>query len=77
MHSFPRPLPEHLDAERSPVEGSCPECGAQALATYRVLGNGGWWEVRKCQRCLASAERLPGPLFGAYTPLGLSVTARS
>jgi hypothetical protein len=74
MHAFPRPTATHLDAERHPVEGPCPECGAEALADYRVLSDGGWWDVRKCQDCLASVRREPGPLFGAYVPLGMAVT---
>lgn len=69
MHSFPRPTQSHLDAERKPVEGSCPECGAAELADYRVLSDGGWWDVRKCQACLASLSRTPGPAFGSFTPL--------
>ena len=74
MHSFPRPTERHLHAGRRPVEGTCPECGAQDLADYRVLSEGGWWDVRKCQRCLCSISRARGPLFGSYVPLGLEVT---
>jgi hypothetical protein len=42
---------------REPAEGSCPECGAEQLARYPVLGSGGWFVVVKCQRCLRSLER--------------------
>lgn len=77
MHAFPRPDSLHLSAERRAVGGSCPECGADALAEYRVLSEGGWWDVCKCQRCLASVRRDPGPLYGVYVPLGLSVPAGS
>ena len=73
-HSFPRPTEPHLHVERRRVEGACPECGAEKLAEYRVLSEGGWWDVRKCQSCLASVSREPGPLFGVYVPLGLQVT---
>jgi vanillate/4-hydroxybenzoate decarboxylase subunit D len=73
MHTFPRPAATHLGVDRTPVSGPCPECGAENLADYRVLGEGGWWDVRKCQSCLASVDRRHGPLFGVYTPLGLSV----
>jgi vanillate/4-hydroxybenzoate decarboxylase subunit D len=72
-HSFQRPAERHLDVAREAVAGSCPECGAQALASYRVLGDGGWFHVRKCQRCLASVSREPAPPFGSYVPLGLEV----
>jgi hypothetical protein len=45
-----------------------------ALAEYRVLSDGGWWDVQKCQECLTSVRRTPGPMFGSYVPLGLAVT---
>jgi vanillate/4-hydroxybenzoate decarboxylase subunit D len=73
-HSFPRPSEPFLHVERVPVAGACPECGATALARYPVMSEGGWWDVVKCQTCLFSVEREPGPLFGVYTPLGLRVT---
>jgi hypothetical protein len=59
-----------VSVERRPVEGACPECGASALASYPVLSENGWWDVVKCQECLASVTREPGPLFGVYVPLG-------
>jgi hypothetical protein len=74
VHSFPRPDTPHLSVERLPAEGTCPECGASELADYPVFSEGGWWDVRKCQRCLASVQRKRGPLFGAYVPLGLEIT---
>jgi hypothetical protein len=70
VHSFPRPSEPYLSVERTPAAGSCPECGAADLADYRVLGEGGWWDVRKCQRCLASIRRERAPRFGSYVPLG-------
>jgi len=76
MHTFPRPAEQHLVAVRRPVEGTCPECGASDLAEYRVFGEGGWWDVRKCQHCLASVKRDRGPLYGSYTPLGLEIARR-
>jgi hypothetical protein len=66
--SFPRPAELTLDVERTPVAGTCPACGAAALAEYAVLSEGGWWNVRKCQRCLVSVAREPGPRFGSYEP---------
>jgi vanillate/4-hydroxybenzoate decarboxylase subunit D len=70
VHSFPRPTEQYLHAERTPADGTCPECGAAELADYRVLSDGGWWDVRKCQRCLASVTRERAPRFGSYVPLG-------
>jgi vanillate/4-hydroxybenzoate decarboxylase subunit D len=75
-HTFQRPSERHLHVERAPVAGSCGECGAQALAEYRVLSDGGYFNVRKCQGCLASVSREPAPPFGSYVPLGLQI-ARS
>jgi vanillate/4-hydroxybenzoate decarboxylase subunit D len=73
LHSFPRPSEPHLFAAREPVSGTCPDCGAAQLAEYRVLGEGGWRNVRKCQNCLFSVERTPAPVYGSYTPLGLEI----
>jgi hypothetical protein len=73
MHTFPRPQEPHLSVERAPVEGACPECGAQALAAYRVLAEGGLWDVVKCQECLASVTRERAPRLGSLTPLGLTI----
>jgi hypothetical protein len=73
MHSFPRPSEQRLHVHRRPVDGGCPECGAAALAAYRVLGEGGWWEVCKCQECLASLSRVRGPRLGSLVPLGSTV----
>lgn len=70
MHNHPRPLTSTVDAPRRDVAGSCPECGAAALSSYRVISEGGWWNVVKCTRCLASASREPAPMFGAFVPLG-------
>ena len=75
-HTFPRPSEPFLSVDRTPVEGSCPECGAAELAAYPVMSEGGWWDVVKCQACLASVSREPGPLFGAYEPLGSRITGR-
>lgn len=71
MHSFPRPSERQLSVARRPVAGTCPECGAAELAEYPVLAEGGWWNVCKCQRCLASVRRKPGPPLGSFEPLGL------
>ena len=72
-HSFQRPAERHLAVTRTPVEGRCPECGASALASYRVLGEGGWFLACKCQSCLASISREPAAPFGSYVPLGLTI----
>jgi hypothetical protein len=73
VHTFPRPADPHLAVERRPVEGACRECGAEEIARYRVLGEGGWWDVEKCQRCLASLERVQAPKYGSFVPLGSQV----
>jgi vanillate/4-hydroxybenzoate decarboxylase subunit D len=73
VHSFPRPDQPHLSVERTPVGGACPACGAEDLAEYRVISEGGWWDVRKCQSCLHSVSRTKAPRLGSYVPLGLRI----
>jgi hypothetical protein len=73
VHSFSRSESPHLYVERVPVDGACPACGAESLADYRVLSEGGWWDVRKCTTCLNSVSRTRGPLLGSYVPLGLRI----
>jgi hypothetical protein len=34
------------------------------------MSEGGWWLVIKCGQCLHSVSREPGPLLGAFVPLG-------
>jgi hypothetical protein len=76
VHAFPRPASQRLSVERRPVEGACPECGAEELAEYPVVSEGGWWNVRKCQRCLASLTRERGSRLGSLVPLGLEILRR-
>lgn len=47
---------------REPVSGTCPDCGGQAIAAYAVLSEGGWFQVMKCQQCLASLSREADPV---------------
>lgn len=61
---YPRPQEKTLTVEREPVDGACPECGAEELQRYPVLGSGGWWDVVRCQACLHDVERERGPLHG-------------
>lgn len=70
MHQFSRPNTPTVAATREAVEGFCPSCGATELRSYRVLSEGGWWNVVKCQQCLTSVSREPGPLLGGFTPIG-------
>jgi vanillate/4-hydroxybenzoate decarboxylase subunit D len=65
MQTYPRPTERYVVVEREPVEGECPECGSSDLKAYPVLSEGGWWDVTKCQVCLNSVERVPGPLLGS------------
>jgi vanillate/4-hydroxybenzoate decarboxylase subunit D len=71
MWSFPRPEEPTLSVDRTPVDGACPACGAERLAAYPVMSEGGWWNVVKCQSCLTSVERVRGPRLGSYQPLGV------
>jgi len=73
VHTFPRPREERLYVDREPVARTCEECGGSDVRAYRVLSEGGWWNVVKCQECLHSLERTPAPALGSYVPLGTTV----
>jgi len=53
-----------LEPVKVPVDGTCPECGAADLREYPILGADGWFEVVKCQQCLASVSRRPWHRLG-------------
>ena len=55
--NFPRPTDPAPVQPREPVDGRCPECGAEALMRYPVLGDRGWVMAVKCQECLHSVSR--------------------
>ncbi len=60
-----RPSTPTVMVERLVVAGFCSACGAEDLASYSVLSEGGWFKVIKCQACLASISRvadLVGPI---------------
>ena len=57
MGSYPRPHEPAVTVTKERVEGTCPVCGADALAKYPVLSEGGWFQVVKCQNCLHSVSR--------------------
>lgn len=65
--SFPRPSDPAPVQVREPVDGACAECGAEALARYPVLSEGGWYMVVKCQQCLHSASREKWTRLGHVT----------
>ncbi|MGO2112805.1 MAG: hypothetical protein ACTH31_14465 [Pseudoclavibacter sp.] len=73
MHSFPRPTDTRLSVARDPVSATCDECASTSVRTYRVLSEGGWWTVVKCQDCLRSLSRTPAPALGSYVPLGTTL----
>lgn len=62
--AHPRPSEPRLSVRRETVDGTCPECGAQALQAYPILSEGGWFDVVKCADCLYSVAREPGPKLG-------------
>jgi hypothetical protein len=74
---FVRPETSVVAATRTDVPGKCPECARETLAEYRVLSEGGWWDVIKCRDCLASVERRPGPLLGALSEVVDSLVPRA
>lgn len=64
---FIRPDTPTVAISPAPRPGKCPECGHESLAAYRVLSEGGWWDVVKCRDCLVSVERTRGPLLGVLS----------
>jgi hypothetical protein len=73
---FMRPQTPTVTARRDAVPGNCPACGAATLQRYRVLSEGGWWQVVKCAACLHSVSREPGPLLGPLTAAVQSLIPR-
>ena len=57
MDKFPRPTEERLFEKKEKVDQHCSECGSHNMAAYRVLTDGGWWDVVKCQDCLYAPDR--------------------
>ena len=57
MDNFPRPKETSLFEKKEAVDGVCPECDSHDIKSYRVLTDGGWWDVVKCQDCLYSLDR--------------------
>jgi transcription elongation factor Elf1 len=72
MHNFPRPDTPTVRVNKEPVAGNCPSCNEASLSSYRILSEGGWWDVIKCQHCLTSVERKPGPLLGTFSPFSMN-----
>ena len=64
---FIRPDTPTVAVVPTPQAGNCPGCGAHSLAAYRVLSEGGWWDVIKCRDCLTSVDRRRGPLLGVLS----------
>lgn len=71
-----RPATETVDAHRHHVDGACPSCEAEHLASYRVLSEGGWWFVTKCQSCLTTTRRERAELLGPFVPLATRISSR-
>lgn len=57
MNKFPRPAGERLFEKKEKVNQRCSECGSHNIASYKVLTDGGWWDVVKCQDCLYALDR--------------------
>lgn len=73
MPVFARPQEPNPIQEKEPVEGACPECGAEVLRRYPVNSEGGWFEVVKCQNCLHSVSREHWRLLGPIQMLSDSI----
>jgi transposase-like protein len=73
MPPFARPQEPYPAQVKEPVEGSCPQCGAEALRRYPVNSEGGWFQVVKCQSCLHSVSRERWHLLGPLRLLSDSI----
>lgn len=73
MHTFPRPTEDRLFVDRERMSARCDACSGDDVRAYRVLSEGGWWQVVKCQTCLHSLDRTPASPLGSYVPLGTTV----
>lgn len=67
-----RPQTPFVSVDREPVGGHCPQCGAEDLRRYPVVGERGWEIVVKCQACLYAVER---DRWGRLGPFSLLVDA--
>lgn len=65
--SFQRPAEAAPVQPREAVAGTCPACGAEALARYPVLSENGWFMAVKCQHCLHSVSREKWTRLGHVT----------
>jgi hypothetical protein len=68
-----RPVEPYVTQVKEVVEGTCRQCGAEALRRYPVNSEGGWFMVVKCQACLHSASRERWHLFGPLRLLADSI----
>jgi vanillate/4-hydroxybenzoate decarboxylase subunit D len=62
-----RPDTLFVSVTREPVSGACPECGAERLSRYPVIGEQGWEIAVKCQACLCSVSRERWGRLGPYS----------
>jgi hypothetical protein len=50
---YPRPKQQYISVQRTPVEGTCPDCGGSDIKRYPAFTARGPRFVHKCQACLA------------------------
>lgn len=65
---YPRPTEQFLSVERTPSEGTCPECGGQDIKRYPAFTARGPLIVHKCQSCLALVRDEGPSLDEAHPP---------
>ena len=74
MHTFPRPAGAAPQRRARARRRRLPRLRRRRRSpSYRVLGEGGLWDVVKCQECLTSVSRERAPRLGSLTPLGLTI----
>lgn len=65
---YPRPTEIYLSVKRTPVEGSCPECGGKDIKRYAAFTSRGPRFVHKCQECFALVREEPPNVDEAHPP---------
>jgi len=65
---YPRPTERFLDVARTPVGGTCAECGGEDVRRYPAFTARGPKIVHKCQSCLALVHEEEPSLEEAHPP---------
>lgn len=65
---FPPTEGSESHVERERVDRDCPECGSEEVARYPTLRFKGWFEIVRCQECMALLEEDAMMTHGFWRP---------